>query len=595
MLQAIYMKSVRYFRRLVHDDAGAQSITFALALLPILAAVAGGVDVSRAYLVKARLNQALDAAALAGGRVFFLEHRDEDIQSYFDANFENGFMGATPSALDIAEVTEPGEPERLKVSGNAELPALFAGILGIDTMTVSAVSEVTRQNVGLQVALVLDNTGSMNGSRIDDLRIASNTLIDIIFGSYTAEPHPKLDVAIVPYSASVNIGSLFEGANNTASHIESMVSFDHVPPDYTFNPESEQHWKGCVEARSTVSLVSDDMTEIDSGANDLTVTPPSVGGKWPAYRYPHHYDNQYASLPFSGNTQGAAGDTWQDMDPSEKGPNPNRSYEQGFGPAGEVWPRPDTDPSRGNSYTGPNIGCPAPILPLTSDYQTVKTYLDGNIDAWFRGGTLGSIGLAWGWRVLDPQEPYTNDVGYADVSFEKAIVVMTDGENQMWRLPTGQRADADGDGNDSLPGNMDSDVPGGSDYGAYGRIGGSGDNRLGVSSRSEGADEVNKRMRKICHAMKNASGDDDGRDDVIVYTVLFGSVANSGDHDADTDPDTGLLATADSNLDSNGRLRKAYLECATGPDRYFLAPSGTDLNDAFRAIGNDLANLHVSQ
>lgn len=613
--------------RLGRDRSGAQAVTLALALLPILMGLAGGIDLARAYLVKARLNQALDAAALAGGRAFHLPGRDADIQQFFLANFD-GFLKSELTSFEVAEIIEPNQPERLRLSASADVPTAFGTLFGLDRIPVGTVSEVTRQNIGLQLAMVLDNTGSMAGHRIQDLREASLELADILFGEVTSGPHPLLEIGVVPYSAAVNIGSYLDGM--TRAEREMLIDYSGVPDDYDYDPGNDDRWKGCVEARATVGQVSTDPTVIDTGAHDLSVAPPTAALRWRPYRYPHHYDNQYAGMADAPIGDGSADGNDADDDdrhalelldsgdctgacrgavhypdtqePQGGAQNGYRRADWGFGPYGELWPRADTDPTQSNDYTGPNIGCPAPILPLSNEYNSVRSFLETQLQAWFRGGTLGSVGLAWGWRMLDPAAPYENSVDYQDLSYRKAAIMMTDGVNQMFRWPQHNYNDEDGDGCDDHPLSPSGSgcgsgtaVPGQSDYGAFGRIGESGDNRLDVSSTTEGADEINMRMRKLCYAMKHASGDSDGRDDILIYTIIFGSVAGSGDYDQDIDPNTGLLATDDSVLDSDARLRKAYLECASGPDRYFLAPSGDDLRAAFRAIGNDLANLHISR
>ena len=75
--------AANFIRDLMHDQRGNAMIIAAAAIIPIMATIGGGLDISRAYLVRARLNQACDAGALAGRRVM----TDEDIAT------------ATPEAL----------------------------------------------------------------------------------------------------------------------------------------------------------------------------------------------------------------------------------------------------------------------------------------------------------------------------------------------------------------------------------------------------------------------------------------------------------------------------------------------------------------
>jgi len=553
-------------RRLGRDRSGTVITWVAASIVPLLVSVGLASDIARGFVLRSELSSALDAAALAGGRVFNADNRDEIIQQYFDANFPEDFLGSEVGELEIEAVSTPGEPDRLRVSASADMPTLFMRLVGFETFDVGTAAEVTRRNLGLQLAMVLDHTGSMDGSKIADLEDASLELIDILFGNETSGEHDLLNVAIIPYSAAVNVGDLGD----------AFIDKTDIPPEIFSNGNEDRRWKGCVQARDTFAPLSPDITVLDAGAHDISVEPPAAGGKWRPYLYPHWYDNQYKQLPFA-----------DDMDPTDPGQNAGSNiddvedafaYRQGKGPFGEIWPLPDTDLSLGNDYTGPNIGCPARVLPFSNEHSVITDYIENNTHAWFRGGTIGSQGLVWGWRMLDPGAPFPNPVAYNDPTTVKALIMMTDGKNEIWRKPLNQYEDRDGDGirvkDSDYDANDDDDDASDrplSDYTAYGRL---DHGRLGTTNVNEAAERVNLRMAKICHAMK-AGGTGD-QDKIIIYTVIFGNEATA------------------SNANSEA-LRDLYRECASKPANAFLAPSGADLQEAFETIGNDLANLHLSR
>ena len=74
---------------------GNVAVIFALAMMPIVAAAGAGVDLSRAYLVKALLTQALDAAGLAvAGTPGASEAQIMELaQSFFKANYPESEIG----------------------------------------------------------------------------------------------------------------------------------------------------------------------------------------------------------------------------------------------------------------------------------------------------------------------------------------------------------------------------------------------------------------------------------------------------------------------------------------------------------------------
>ena len=125
------------FRR---DEKGAVAILVAVAAIPLIAALGLATDTARGYIVKARLSQALDAAALAGGKNMFGADRDADIEMFFDANFPPGFMGATVArkkkAVKRCAPDGPGSPD----SSGDSLSAAGAGGSGPRRRAAAAAS-----------------------------------------------------------------------------------------------------------------------------------------------------------------------------------------------------------------------------------------------------------------------------------------------------------------------------------------------------------------------------------------------------------------------------------------------------------------------
>ena len=84
-----------------------------------------------------------------------------------------------------------------------------------DTLPVSVRSEVNRSSRDVEVALVLDITGSMNdcaascssGRKIDNLKSAAKELIDIVVQDNQSPFYSK--VALAPYSMGVNVGDTY--------------------------------------------------------------------------------------------------------------------------------------------------------------------------------------------------------------------------------------------------------------------------------------------------------------------------------------------------------------------------------------------------
>ncbi len=114
------------------------ALIFALAV-PITVGAGYTLDTVRGYAVQARLSHAVDAAALAGGRVMFDDQRDGHVRTFFETMFPNGFLGAHTGPLAIADDPRAGT---LTVSAHATMKTLFTRLLGGSDLKVEAQSIV---------------------------------------------------------------------------------------------------------------------------------------------------------------------------------------------------------------------------------------------------------------------------------------------------------------------------------------------------------------------------------------------------------------------------------------------------------------------
>ena len=164
------------FRR---DQRGNVAVIVGAAIIPLVGALGLATDTARGYLVKARLSQALDAATLAGGKVYFSTQRDADIKKYFAANFPStttpvydvqytaSFMDAQVTLHTPVNGGVQGK-ENLTIKAEATVPTTFMRVLGFQTVTVDATSQVTRAISALDTVISMDFSGSMASPTTED-------------------------------------------------------------------------------------------------------------------------------------------------------------------------------------------------------------------------------------------------------------------------------------------------------------------------------------------------------------------------------------------------------------------------------------------
>ena len=194
-----------HVRHFTDDRKGAVAVLVASGIIAMMAAVGIATDAARGYILKARLAQALDAAALAGGRAFFSATREDEIRMYFDANFPPGFMGATLTGPTIAFDESAGT---VVVNAEAEIDTTFMRLVKQYKIKVGGSTEVTRDTKALDLVIAIDMSGSMdtdlNGEpRIAAARQAAIDLVDILYGAETFKD--LLSIGVVPWNAKVNV------------------------------------------------------------------------------------------------------------------------------------------------------------------------------------------------------------------------------------------------------------------------------------------------------------------------------------------------------------------------------------------------------
>lgn len=272
-------------RRFFADSRGGVAMIVGLSILALSAALGVAIDSARGYTARSKLQGAVDAAALAGAKTY-LENPVETVveaeaRMFFDANYANDFMRGSVVTFD-AGVDE--QSENMVVQASVSIPTTFMQIFGVDQITLGSAAEVSASHTNLELALVVDVTGSMNWTdtngdiKIDSLQSAGLILLDAIYGEYTTLP--GVHISLVPYRHVVNIGSR-----------QSWLR------DYTasaFNPDT---WRGCVLARNAPVDQNDNPPDSTSNRFKPYYWPPYVAwNSWTPVVFDHSGPNWFCPV-----------------------------------------------------------------------------------------------------------------------------------------------------------------------------------------------------------------------------------------------------------------------------------------------------------
>lgn len=547
-------KLQRQISRLLRtDERGSVMIMVAGGALLAVAATGIAVDTARAQILQTKMSSALDAAGLAAGAsansgpsgTSAQAWVQQQAQKYFDANFPSGYLGAEPVTVTA---TLSSDKTTVTLNATTSQATSFIAVVGVHSVTVAANSTITRSSTGMELVLVLDNTGSMGDpvnsgnsstAKIDALKSAitgSSGLLDILYGNSSSIS--DLWIGVVPFTDMVNIGTghsdwmdaTYDGAldfgpvvanpcpNYTGTSPSTTGTYRSSPSrcSYKLSGTAQPNWglgnwAGCVTSRSASTTSPTETTVTLDGSDDYPSSSTS-GTLFDAFYYP----STDTSLSSTTNDCTSGSNPWRCYSTSGSGNNKKTTTMYHFVDAA----------------SGPNKNCIASVvLPMTAAKSSVVSEVNGMTA---NGSTMINLGLSWGWRMLSPSWQGhwggemnatgnntfpTLPLAYDTPLMNKVVILMTDGMNST------------------------------NSYSAY----------IGQATPSNTT--LDDTTLAICKAMKAHN--------ITIYTIGFG--------------------------DSNSVNTDLLSKCATDTQHYFLAPTNADLAQAFSQIGDSLANLRVSK
>ncbi len=264
------------FIRFLHDREAGVAPLLGICLIPLMTAIGATVDYSRAASVRTSLQMALDSTAL------MLSKEAQGLDQTQLATKATGYFNALfhrPEATAVQVTPEFGSPQQgnfsLKVTGSTTVPTVFWRFLGTDKVNITATGEVVWGIKKLNLALALDNTGSMGSSnKMTELKNAAHSLLTIL---KNAEKTPgDIQISIIPFATDVNVGTGnvgsgwidwadWEEVNGTCSNTNYSTKTTCQSAGKTWTTKAHSQWNGCVYDRDQNNDVMN--TATGSGAS----------------------------------------------------------------------------------------------------------------------------------------------------------------------------------------------------------------------------------------------------------------------------------------------------------------------------------------
>jgi len=539
--------------------SGSIAIGFAVTSFVIMASVGIGIDVARVINEKTKAQAAVDSAALAANYeadLYTAEQMQLAGERYFDAVYQVPDGGTLVRTVTVAE-------GKVTVTATVGIKTTLTALMGEESINFTVLAETFFGRTSFDVVMVLDNSGSMGGSKISTLKTAAKDLTETLMAlNNVGDIADRVKVGIVPFTSSVNIGS--DKASQSWMDREGRSpahwgNFQHQPDGFPKNKWFDSSalingrpsrfslydqlgntpWMGCVEARPQPYDVTDDLP---TTSNPITLFIPQFAPDEPDDDNDNGYDYTNDWLNDDGGSCKKSSSWGANKDKHDKGDNKvhgNLDIHE-VAQARLCKYKGQTVNLNGVYSSGPNYWCRA--QPVTDLTHTKNDLINAINSMQANGATNIHQGIVWGWRMISPQEPFTSGREPSpenDNDHRRILIIMTDGQNTYYS----------GGGHNKTKYNA---------YG-YGREERMGNN---IDTASEIMGKMNERTALACENAKQY-------DLMKVYTIAFQVPDN----------------------DTKDMLQA----CASEPQMYYDSSSNSALRDAFENIAREITKLRLAK
>jgi len=213
--------------RLREERDGSFAVMIGVAAGVVMLAAGFSLNTVQLALTRSNLVNALDAAVtstardLTTGKILERDAR-ANVEAFLFANGTRAF--ATADRLSLDRLVVDPVASTVSASASVDVDLVFPLFGAANVQKVQARSDAIYSDKKIEIAMMLDITGSMAGTKIEDLKTAAkNAVSTFLKGQDTARP--RVRIALVPYADAVNTGAL---AN--VVYVESGRSAPSEPP-----------------------------------------------------------------------------------------------------------------------------------------------------------------------------------------------------------------------------------------------------------------------------------------------------------------------------------------------------------------------------
>lgn len=203
------------------------SLTILALCLFLLMVMMGGlaVDLMRYEATRTTLQNTLDRATLASASLTQTLDAQQVVNDYF-------IKAGMQQHLDGVTVTEGLNFRNVVADASAATDPYFLHLIGQNGLDANGHSMAEQRVTNVEIALVLDVSGSMAGTKLTNLKKAAKEFVDTVLSS---DPDNRISITLVPYNAQVNLGEDLRLKYN-ATHIHGVANVNCLElPSASYN------------------------------------------------------------------------------------------------------------------------------------------------------------------------------------------------------------------------------------------------------------------------------------------------------------------------------------------------------------------------
>lgn len=279
-------------KKFLNDEHGGAVTAFIVVMFMTMFIGGGiGVDFMRHESERVTLQDALDRGVLAATS-FEQEDKGMDLEALVTSYIRSSDL-LRRRDIDISVTSDISIYSRnVTVSGSYEINTFFLKLAGIPTLAVEAASGAKVSRGEVEISLVLDNSGSMGWTKMNNLKSAANSFIDLILNEKTVD---HTTISLVPFTAQVNAGPLLASKFNLDAWHDYSWCFAMGASEYnstalsqaTSFPQEQHYYRGSGGTHecppSTIVPFSNDPDQLHAAINNMRsggYTATYAGMKW---------------------------------------------------------------------------------------------------------------------------------------------------------------------------------------------------------------------------------------------------------------------------------------------------------------------------